>query len=48
VRRRVFEVSGVLAAIGLMALGSPASAITWGNIDTTHPKRRAILIVRLD
>ena len=37
VRWRVFEVCGVLAVIGLMALGSPASAITWGTIDTTHP-----------
>ncbi len=43
--RRVFEVSGILAVIGLMALGSPASAITWGNPDTTHPNVGAILIV---
>src|SRR5205809_7451629 len=48
VRRRVFEVFGVLAVIGLMALGSPASAITWGNIETTHPNVGAILIVHLD
>src|SRR3989442_5696632 len=31
-----------------MALGAPASAITWGNIDTTHPNVGAILIVHLD
>ena len=48
VRRRFFEVFGVLAVIGLMALGSPASAITWGDIDTTHPNVGAILIVHLD
>src|SRR5213594_2816791 len=48
VRRRVFEVFGVLAVIGLMALASPASAITWGDIDTTHPNVGAILIVHLD
>src|SRR2546428_12232883 len=48
VRPRVFEVFGVLAVIGLMALGSPASAITWGDIDTTHPNVGAILIVHLD
>jgi len=48
VGRRVFEVSGVLAVIGLMALGPPASAITWGTIDTTHPNVGAILIVRSD
>src|SRR5256886_10249693 len=48
VRRRVFEVFGVLAVIGLMALWSPASAITWGDIDTTHPNVGAILIVHLD
>src|SRR3989449_8912927 len=48
VRRRVFEVCGVLAVFGLMALESPASAITWGNIDTTHPNVGAILIVHAD
>src|SRR5438094_10384466 len=48
VRRRFFEVFGVLAVIGLMALGSPASAITWGDIDTTHPNVGAILIVHAD
>src|SRR2546428_500365 len=39
---------GVFAVIGLMVLGSPASAITWGTIDTTHPNVGAILIVRAD
>src|SRR5438445_3818259 len=48
VRRRFFEVCGVLAVIWLMALGSPASAITWGTIDTTHPNVGAILVVRPD
>src|SRR3989442_12249978 len=37
---------GVFAVIGLMVLGSPASAITWATIDTTHPNVGAILIVR--
>src|SRR5947209_19406573 len=31
-----------------MVLGSPASAITWGTIDTTHPNVGAILVVRSD
>jgi len=48
VNRRVFQVCGVLAVIGLMALGAPASAITWGTIDTTRPNVGAILIVHLD
>src|SRR5437867_10941748 len=39
---------GVFAVIGLMVLGSPASAITWGAIDTTHPNVGAILILRAD
>ena len=47
-RRRIFELVGVLAVVGLMAAGSPASAITWGTIDTTHPNVGAILIVRSD
>ena len=47
-RRRVCELVGVLAVVGLMAVGSPASAITWGTIDTTHPNVGAILIVRPD
>src|SRR5881296_4389108 len=48
VRRRVFEVFGFVAFVGLLLLGSPASAITWGDIDTTHPNVGAILIVHLD
>jgi len=48
VRRRIFELVGVLAVVGIMAAGSPASAITWGTIDTTHPDVGAILIVRSD
>src|SRR5438093_1568855 len=48
VRRRVFEVCGVLPVLRRMALGAPASAITWGNIGTTHPNVGAILIVHLD
>src|SRR3989442_6580966 len=31
-----------------MALGAPASGITWGIIDTTHRNVGAILIVHLD
>lgn len=46
VGRRVLV--GVFAVIGLMVLGSPASAITFGTIDTTHPNVGAILIVRAD
>ena len=39
---------GVFAVIGVMVFGSPASAITWGTLDTTHPNVGAILIVRAD